>query len=263
MSVLVMGILNVTPDSFSDGGQFMNRDVARAHALAMVEAGADVIDIGGVSSRPGAVAMSEQEELDRVMPVWEAIRTVSDIPLSIDTTSVAVMRAALAQGAWMVNDITALQSPGAMAVVQATACQICLMHMQGTPATMQIAPTYPEGVVPVVQAFFEERLAACEVAGIEKSRIWLDPGIGFGKTQQHNLSLLKSLSTFATQGAGLMIGVSRKSVLGAIVNQPVAQRLHAGVAAACFAVLQGVRLIRTHDVRPTKEALLTLAAIQA
>ena len=261
-SCLIMGILNVTPDSFSDGGRYVSPDRALQYALTMVEGGADVIDVGGESSRPGAESVSEQEELDRVLPVIEALRHVSPVRISIDTVKPTVMRAALELGVWMVNDINALCSPGALAVVKQFNCHVCLMHKKGTPQTMQNQPDYAESVVEEVHRFFLDRLQACEAAGIENQRIWLDPGIGFGKTLEHNLQLLKHIQTLMLHGQQMMIGGSRKSMLGELTQQSHHARLPAGIAAALYAVKQGISMIRTHDVRETKEALLTWQAIE-
>ncbi|MCX7114714.1 MAG: dihydropteroate synthase [Gammaproteobacteria bacterium] len=257
-----MGILNVTPDSFSDGGSFYSKDRALRHALAMVEAGADVIDVGGESTRPGAHPISEQEELDRVLPVIEALREASAARISIDTMKPAVMRAALERGVWMVNDINALCSPGAIEVVKPFDCQLCLMHKQGTPLTMQQQPIYAKSVLDEVQNFFSERVKTCTDAGIESQRLWLDPGIGFGKTLAHNLLLLKHLRMFMSHEIPLMVGVSRKSLFEELTQQPVHARIPAAIAATLYVVNQGVRMIRTHDVRETKDAVLTWQSIE-
>jgi dihydropteroate synthase len=258
---MIMGVLNVTPDSFSDGGHYLHPESALTHALKMHTEGADVIDIGGESSRPGATPVSVQEELDRVMPVIEKIKQAAPVLISVDTVKPEVMKEAIKLGVWMINDIHALQSPGALSVLAQASCQICLMHKQGQPLTMQDNPHYSGDVVKDVSVFFEQRIAATTKAGIDINRLWLDPGIGFGKKVTHNLSLLKKIQSFSSLGLPLMVGVSRKSSLGHVVNQPVEARQSAGLAAAVYLLLQGVKMIRTHDIRDTKEAVLLLEAI--
>ena len=250
---LVMGIINVTPDSFSDGGQHLQHEVAIAHAQQIISDGADIIDIGGESTRPGAQPVGIQEELDRVLPVIEALRGIN-VPISIDTCKPAVMRAAIAAGAQMVNDINALQDVSAMNAVAATNVAVCLMHKQGTPQTMQQQPEYTE-VVAEVRDFLRERIAAAETAGIGPERIVIDPGFGFGKTLAHNLGLLRGLEAFSALGVPVLAGLSRKSMLGAITGRDVSHRISASVAAALIAVQRGASIVRVHDVRETVDAL--------
>ncbi len=256
---LVMGIVNVTPDSFSDGGCHVSAAAAVAHAHRLLEDGADMLDIGGESTRPGAASVSEQEELDRVLPVLEGLRGIP-VPLSIDTYKPAVMRAALAAGASMVNDINALQEPGALQAVASTDAAVCLMHKQGRPATMQQQPDYRD-VVAEVRAFLYERVTAVEAAGIARERILVDPGFGFGKTLAHNLQLLHDLEAFRDLGVPLLAGLSRKSMLGAITGREVGERVAASVAAALLAVQRGATIVRVHDVRETVDALKILNAL--
>lgn len=251
---VVMGVLNVTADSFSDGGRYQSLDPARAHARSMVAAGAGIIDVGGESTRPGAAPVSLQEELDRVLPVIYALRSELDVVISIDTMKPEVMRAAIAAGAGLVNDVLALQAPGAVAAVAASTAAVCLMHMQGTPGTMQAAPQYAD-VVGEVGAFLQARAAACLAAGISADRILLDPGFGFGKTLQHNLSLLAGLPRLAAGRFPLLVGLSRKSMLGKLLGRPVDQRLAGSLALATIATLHGARIIRCHDVAETCDAV--------
>lgn len=256
-----MGVLNVTPDSFSDGGLHQGRDAAVARALDMVAEGATIIDVGGESTRPGAAPVGEQEELDRVVPVIEALRARSDVAISIDTMKPAVMRAACAAGAEIVNDVLALQAPGAVDAVAESGAAVCLMHMQGEPRTMQAAPAYTD-VVAEVGEFLDERLQRCVEAGIAAERILLDPGIGFGKSLEHNLSLLANLDQLASGGRPLLIGVSRKSLFGTLLGRPVEQRLAGGLAAAALAVWQGAAIVRAHDVAAACDAVRTAHAIR-
>lgn len=256
---LVMGIVNVTPDSFSDGGCHLLRDAALAHAQQLLEEGADILDIGGESTRPGALPVGVQEELDRVMPVIEGLRG-APVPLSVDTCKPGVMRAALAAGASMVNDINALQQPEALAAVAASDAAVCLMHMKGRPQNMQEQPQY-QNVVREVLQFLRERIAAAEAAGIARERIVADPGFGFGKTLAHNLALLRGLDAFKELGVPVLAGLSRKSMLGAITGQDVEHRVHASVAAALLAVQRGARMVRVHDVRATVDALKVWNAV--
>lgn len=249
---LVMGIVNVTPDSFSDGGRHLLRDAAIARAHQLIAEGADILDIGGESTRPGALTVSVQEELDRVLPVIEGLRGVA-VPLSIDTCKPEVMRAALAAGVHMVNDINALQQTEALAAVVASDAAVCLMHKQGQPGTMQIEPHY-EDVMHEVMDFLRTRIAAVEAEGVARDRIVADPGFGFGKTLAHNLTLLRNLQKFSALGVPLLAGLSRKSMLGAITGQPVNDRLAASVAAALLAVQRGAGIVRVHDVRATCDA---------
>ena len=250
---LVMGIVNVTPDSFSDGGHYISAADAMAHARQLIADGADILDIGGESTRPGAAIVSEQEELDRVLHVIEGLRDTS-VPISIDTYKPEVMRAALVAGASMVNDINALQAEGALAVVAATDAAVCLMHKQGAPQSMQQQPHYQDAVAEV-SAFLRDRVAVAEAAGIARDRIVIDPGFGFGKTLEHNLALLRGLETFRTLGVQVLAGLSRKSMLGMITGSAVGDRMAASVAGALLAVQRGAYIVRVHDVRETVDAL--------
>jgi len=254
---LLMGVVNVTPDSFSDGGQFISPEKAIAHGRKLIEDGADILDIGGESSRPGAQAVAEQEELARVLPVLKALR---DVPVSIDTRRPSVMRAVLAEGASLINDIEALEAPGALDAVADTDCAVCLMHKKGDPATMQQDPTY-EDVTGEVKQYLKTRVAACEIAGIERDRITVDPGFGFGKTVAHNFQLLKHLPELAALGVPVVAGWSRKSTLGAVTGRPVTERLAASLAAALLAVQHGATILRVHDVRETRDALAVMQAL--
>lgn len=256
----VMGIVNVTPDSFSDGGQFVQTSAAVEHAHALIEQGADILDVGGESTRPNATPVPLQEELDRVIPVIEALVRHVQVPISIDTYKPAVMTAAIRAGATIVNDVRALQEPGAIEAVAASDVAVCLMHMQGTPQTMQVDPTYTD-VVAEVKAFLAERAEACLQAGIAKHRILLDPGFGFGKTRAHNIRLIQELANLKDLGYPLLVGLSRKSVLGQVTGQDVDARLHASVAAAVISAMKGANIVRVHDVKPTVEALKVVAAI--
>lgn len=250
---LIMGIINATPDSFSgDGVAF---DLARAveQARAFVADGADILDIGGESTRPGAAPVEAEEEIRRVVPVIEALRDLK-VPLSIDTFKPEVMRAALAAGATLINDINALRAPGAVEVAAASDAGICLMHMQGTPQTMQDNPVY-EDVIAEVKAFLYERVEACRAAGIGRERIVIDPGFGFGKTSEHNLELLRGLDRFVATGYPVLVGLSRKSVLGRLTGRKVTERVAASVAAAIAAVARGASIVRVHDVAATRDAL--------
>jgi len=254
---LLMGVVNVTPDSFSDGGQFISPEKAIAHGRRLIEDGADILDIGGESSRPGARAVEEMEELARVLPVLKALK---DVPVSIDTRRPSVMRAVLAEGASMINDIEALEAPGALDAVADTDCAVCLMHKKGDPATMQRDPGY-EDVAGEVQQYLKTRIAACEIAGIERDRITVDPGFGFGKTVAHNFRLLKRLPELEALGVPVVAGWSRKSTLGAVTGRPVTERLAASLAAALLAVQHGATILRVHDVRETRDALAVMQAL--
>lgn len=256
----VMGILNVTPDSFSDGGRFDRGDAAMRHAETMAEEGASLIDIGGESTRPGSEGVTEQEELDRVIPVIEAVRSVTDTPISIDTSKPVVMREAVAAGAVMINDVCALQEPGALEAAAALGVPVCLMHMQGRPRSMQSAPSY-DNVVAQVAAFLDERVQACIDAGVDESLVIVDPGFGFGKTRDHNVSLLANLRQCRVRGRPLLAGISRKSTLGDLTGRAVDERMPASVAAAVIAVLNGADIIRAHDVGPTVDALQVAQAV--
>jgi dihydropteroate synthase len=249
---LVMGIVNVTPDSFSDGGLHLQHDAALACAHQLIAEGADILDIGGESTRPGARPISVQEELDRVLPIIEGLRGAS-VPISIDTFKPEVMQAAIAAGAQMVNDINALQDASAMNIVAASNAAVCLMHKQGNPQTMQAKPNYQD-VVCEVSAYLRERISAAEATGIQRNRIVIDPGFGFGKTLEHNLTLLRDLKKLTELGVPVLAGLSRKSMLGAMTGQDVGQRLSASVAAALIAAQRGASILRVHDVRATVDA---------
>lgn len=258
---LVMGIVNVTPDSFSDGGRYAATELAVAHALKLVEEGADILDIGGESTRPGATPVALEEELSRVIPVITALAQRVNVPLSIDTYKPAVMQAAIAAGADLVNDVRALQESGALEIVAASTAGVCLMHMQGTPATMQQEPHYSD-VLTEVATFLQARKGAAMAAGIPAARIVLDPGFGFGKRSLHNLTLLQRLPQLGALGQPLLIGLSRKSVLGQITGNDVDARLHASLAAAVIAAMKGASILRVHDVKATCDALKVVAAVQ-
>ncbi len=249
-----MGVLNVTPDSFSDGGRYVTLQGALAQARAMVNDGAAVIDVGGESTRPGAQPVDLQQELDRVVPLIEKLHAELDVLISIDTMKPEVMRAAVAAGAGLVNDVLALQTPGALHVVAGTGAAVCLMHMQGSPQTMQAQPHYAD-VVGEVEAFLLQRMQFCVDAGIPRDRIVLDPGFGFGKSLQHNLDLLAGLPRLAGHGFPVLAGLSRKSMLGKLLGRPVEQRLAGSLALATIAVQRGARIIRSHDVAPTCDAV--------
>ncbi|OIR13925.1 dihydropteroate synthase [mine drainage metagenome] len=255
-----MGIVNVTPDSFSDGGRHASVDAAIAHAQRLVEDGADMLDVGGESTRPGAGMVSEQQELDRVLPVIEGLQGIP-VPISIDTCKTGVMRAALAAGASLVNDVNALQAEGALETLAGSDAAVCLMHKQGEPQNMQQQPHYAD-VVAEVHAFLRERVALLQAAGVPSERIVVDPGFGFGKTLAHNLALLRGLSGFAALGVPLLAGLSRKSMLGAITGREVNERLAASVAAALLAVQRGAAIVRVHDVRETVDALKIWHAVK-
>jgi len=255
-----MGIVNVTPDSFSDGGRFDSTPAAIEHALRLIDEGADILDIGGESTRPGASAVPLAEELRRIIPLLEALRD-KNIALSVDTCKPAVMQAAVAAGADMINDIDALQAEGALEAVSGSTVAVCLMHKQGTPQTMQQQPEYSD-VVGEVMAFLAARQTACEQAGIARERLVIDPGFGFGKTLAHNIALLRHLERFQQLGAPLLAGLSRKSMLGAITGLGVEQRLQPSVAAALLAALKGAKILRVHDVQATRQALQIVNAIE-
>jgi dihydropteroate synthase len=260
---LVMGIVNVTPDSFSDGGLFASTEAAVAHGLKLLGEGADLLDIGGESSRPGATPVPLEEELHRVVPVVERLAAQSPVPLSIDTCKAEVARQCLEAGAQVINDITALRGDAAMAeVVGATAAGVILMHMQGTPATMQVKPDY-EDVVRDITRFFEARLRDLADSGIPTERVTVDPGIGFGKTAQHNLELLARLEEFQALGRPLCLGVSRKGFLGKLLQRPVHQRLAGSLAAVCYAMSRGAaQVFRVHDVAETRDVVTVVQAIR-
>ena len=256
---VVMGILNVTPDSFSDGGRFAQRDAALAHARRMVGDGAAIIDIGGESTRPGASPASLDEELARVIPVVEALRAESPVFISVDTSKPEVMRAATRAGADMINDVRALTEPGALEAAATTGAGVCLMHMLGEPRTMQEAPRYDD-VVADVASFLAARIAACRGAGIAAARLAIDPGFGFGKRVADNLALLKHLGRFRELGAALAVGLSRKSMLASLTGRAVDERIAGSVALAAIAVLNGARIVRAHDVAATLDAVRVAAA---
>ena len=251
----IMGVLNRTPDSFSDGGAYTDFDAALAHARAMLNEGADILDLGGESTRPGAAPVLADEEIRRVIPLVERLVGDLDARISVDTSKPEVMCAAIKAGAVMINDVYALRQPGAMEAVAGSDVAVCLMHMQGEPRTMQQDPQYQD-VVREVGAFLVERAEACLAAGIARERVVLDPGFGFGKTREHNLTLLRRLPELAALGYPLLVGLSRKSMLGTLLGgKPVEQRLHASVAAATVAAMNGAHILRVHDVAPTDDAL--------
>ncbi|MDP3678206.1 MAG: dihydropteroate synthase [Methylotenera sp.] len=260
----VMGIVNVTPDSFSDGGRYASTALAVEHALKLIDEGADILDIGGESTRPGAIPVSLGEELSRVIPVIEALSAVSTIPLSIDTYKPEVMRAAIAAGIDIVNDVRALQEgngkDGALEIVANSHVGVCLMHMQGTPQTMQLNPSYTD-VVSEVKQFLTDRLHAAIAHGIARERILLDPGFGFGKTTAHNIALIQHLDDLAKIGQPLLVGLSRKAVLGKIAGGDESQRLHAGIAASVISAMKGAKIVRVHDVKATVDALKVVTTI--
>jgi dihydropteroate synthase len=256
-----MGVLNVTPDSFSDGGLYLDPEAAVAHGRQLAADGADLIDVGGESTRPGAEPVAAEEELRRVVPVIERLAASVSLPLSIDTTKEPVARAALAAGASFVNDVSALRLDQAMpALVAESRVDVCLMHMQGEPRTMQADPRY-EDVVSEVKAFLEKRLGFAVAEGIPEDRVWLDPGIGFGKTLEHNLELLRRLAEIVAIGRPVVVGASRKRFIGALTGRPEAERLPASLAAAVLAFERGASMLRVHDVRETRDALLLAGSV--
>ncbi|HAC34300.1 MAG TPA: dihydropteroate synthase [Gammaproteobacteria bacterium] len=257
---VVMGVLNVTPDSFSDGGLHSTPNAAVERGLEMVEEGAALIDVGGESTRPGAAEVSVDEELERVLPVIEKLVTNTEVPVSIDTRHPEVMRAAIEAGAGMVNDVNALRSCGAIDAVAGSRVALCLMHMHADPRTMQENPSYGD-VVAEVATFFHERIDACASAGIDKERLLIDPGFGFGKRLEHNLALLVNLQKFQRFGVPILIGVSRKSMIGELTGRAVEQRLSGSLAAALIAVERGAKIVRAHDVAATVDALKVAAAV--
>ena len=257
---LVMGIVNVTPDSFSDGGRYFSIGKAIDHAWAQINEGADILDIGGESSRPGAEPISVAEEIARTIPVIEAIHR-SGVPVSIDTTKAEVMHAAIGAGASMVNDINALQGDGAVQLMADTDVAVCIMHMQGSPGSMQQAPSYGN-VVEEVRKFLSDRIEVVMAAGVSRERLAIDPGFGFGKTVQHNLALLADLQSLAGLGCAVLAGLSRKSTLGIITGRPVDERIHASVAAAMIAIQRGASVVRVHDVGATRDAIAILQAVE-
>lgn len=257
----IMGVINITPDSFSDGGRFFNYDDACWQARTMLDDGADIIDIGGESTRPGAKPVPLVQELDRVIPVIEHIAGEMDCIISVDTSKPEVMRAAVSAGAGLINDVCALGADGAIQAAAQTGVPVCLMHMQGSPRTMQANPCYDD-VVEEVRTFLLERAAACEAAGISKNRIIIDPGFGFGKTVAHNVALLNHLDDLCTSGYPVLAGLSRKAMIGALLGLPVDERMAASLALAITAVQKGARIIRSHDVRHTRDAIRMIEALQ-
>lgn len=255
-----MGIVNVTPDSFSDGGRYVSTENALHHALQLIEQGADLLDIGGESTRPGSNQVSAEEELRRIMPVVEAL-VERDVPVSVDTSKPEVMRAAITAGAAMINDVNALRAEGALEAVAAGGVAACLMHMQGEPRNMQAQPHYDD-VVAEVKDFLRQRLNAAIAAGIPRERLVLDPGFGFGKMLEHNIELLRHLDQFLDLDAPLLVGLSRKSMLGKITGNEVSDRVYASVAAALLAVAKGASILRVHDVKATRDALAVYNAVQ-
>ena len=257
---LVMGVVNITPDSFSDGGMFADTAQAIAHAQRLIGEGADILDLGGESTRPGAAPVSLEVERRRVLPVLEAVAS-GGVPVAVDTRKPELMREAIAAGAAMINDVTALSGPGALAAVARAPVAVCLMHMQGDPATMQANPDYRD-VVREVRDFLVQRVAVAEAAGIARNRIVVDPGFGFGKTVEHNLALLRSLREFTSLGGALLAGLSRKAMLGRLTGREPLERVHASVAAALLAIQNGAHIVRVHDVAATRDALAVWNAVQ-
>lgn len=257
---LIVGIVNVTPDSFSDGGRFASTQAAIDHGLQLAQDGADILDVGGESTRPGAAPVAVEAEKRRVLPVVEALAQAGHV-VSIDTRKPEVMQAALDVGAVMVNDVMALHAPGALDIVAASQCAVCLMHMQGEPQTMQHTPVYQD-VVQEVKSFLDARVAACVEAGVSQERIVIDPGFGFGKTLAHNLALLKNLAQLTVGEVPVMVGMSRKSMLGAITGRATGERMYAGIAAHMLALMQGARLVRVHDVAAMCDALAVWNAVK-
>jgi dihydropteroate synthase len=257
---LIMGVVNVTPDSFSDGGQHAKRESALAHALRLIDEGADLLDIGGESTRPGADEVPLDIEIERVIPLVQALAGTG-VPLSVDTGKPEVMSAALAAGASIVNDVYALRAAGAIDAVAATDCGVVLMHMKGLPRTMQVAPVYTD-VVSEVTGFLADRLRVLQAAGVAAERVALDPGFGFGKTVEHNFTLLRELQRFVALGCPVLAGVSRKSMLGAVTGRSVGERAYASVAAAVLAADRGARILRVHDVAATRDGLRVWEQLQ-
>jgi dihydropteroate synthase len=258
--VLIMGVVNVTPDSFSDGGRFLDPQSAVSHAARLVEEGADFLDVGGESSRPGALPVSEDEELQRIVPVLEGLKGIGK-PVSVDTRRAGVMREAVKAGASMINDIEALCAPGALEAVAASGCAVCLMHKKGEPATMQREPHYDDVVAEVLQ-FLQDRIEAAGKAGIARERIVADPGFGFGKTMEHNLALLRNLDRFRVLEVPMAAGWSRKSSLGRITGRPAGERLPASLAMALLSLIGGARILRVHDVKETRDVVAVWEAFR-
>lgn len=257
----IMGILNVTPDSFSDGGRFNRRDAALRHVEQMVADGAALIDVGGESTRPGAVPVPVEQELERVVPMVEAIASQFDVVISVDTSSPEVMTASAAAGAGLINDVRALEREGALEAARATGLPVCLMHRQGEPESMQLAPRYAS-VLDEVNAYLQARVEVCEGAGIARERLVLDPGFGFGKSLEHNLQLFARLSDLRPQGLPVLVGVSRKSMIGQVLDRPVDQRLYGSLALAALAVDAGAGIIRVHDVAATRDVVAMAQAVR-
>ncbi|MGH8218275.1 MAG: dihydropteroate synthase [Steroidobacteraceae bacterium] len=256
-----MGVLNVTPDSFSEGGRFLDPGRAVEHGVRMAAEGAAIIDVGGESTRPGAGAISAEEEIERVLPVIEQLAPRVEAIVSVDTSKPEVMRAAAAAGAGLINDVRALTAPGALETAAATGCAVCLMHMRGEPATMQADPSYVD-VASEVKAFLLGRAERCFASGIDAERLAIDPGFGFGKTLAHNLELLRSLPELAATGLPVLVGLSRKSSLGALTGRPASERLAGSLALAALAVFNGARIVRAHDVAPTVDAVRVASAVR-
>jgi len=256
---VVMGVLNVTPDSFSDGGHFLLVEAAVAHGVRLAEEGAAIIDIGGESTRPGAAPVSVDEELRRVVPVVERLRAATQAVISVDTSKPEVIREAVAAGAGLINDVRALAEPGALEAAAASGCAVCLMHMQGDPRTMQRAPSYVD-VVKEVKAFLDEHVQRCRAAGVSSDRIAVDPGFGFGKTLEHNLELLRRLRELHDE-LPVLVGLSRKSMVGTLTGRGAGERVHGSIALAVIAALNGARIVRAHDVAATVDALKMVAAV--
>ncbi|MFM9969976.1 MAG: dihydropteroate synthase [Burkholderiales bacterium] len=255
-----MGVVNLTPDSFSDGGLFLDSALAIDHAYRLIDEGADVLDVGAESSRPGAKMVPAGEEIARLVPILRALRDAA-VPISVDTVKPEVMRAAITEGASLINDIYALRNDGALSAVADSAVGVCLMHMRGEPATMQDSPEYGD-VIGEVSKFLSERVWAAEEAGVARERICVDPGFGFGKTVEHNLKLLQSLKQFELIGLPVLFGASRKSTLGSVTGRAVDERVHASVATALLAAQNGASILRVHDVAPTKDAIAMWLAMQ-
>ena len=257
---VIMGILNVTPDSFSDGGQYNRPELALQQAFRMIDEGADIIDIGGESTRPGADAVSVDQELERVIPVIESLRKDSDVAISIDTSKAVVMREAVRAGAGMINDVAALAGEGAIETAATSGVPVCLMHMQGEPRTMQQSPEYPRGVVQEVTEYLLQRVEVAERAGITRDNLVIDPGFGFGKTLQHNFQLLEGLAQLQSIGLPILVGMSRKSMIGNLLGVGLEERLAGSLAAAVLAMERGASIFRVHDVAETRQALMVVSA---
>lgn len=258
---VVMGVLNTTPDSFFDGGCYLNPEAAIDKGLQLESDGAAIIDVGGESTRPGADTVSPDEEINRIVPVIRALSGVLGVPVSVDTSKPVVMEAAVAAGASMINDVCALRTPGALGVAADLGVPVCIMHMQGEPRSMQSSPYY-EDVVEDVYAFLSERIDACLAGGVEREKIIVDPGFGFGKTVEHNLKMMNHLERFLAAGLPVLVGVSRKSMIGVVLDQPAAERLHGGLSLSAIAAYKGAHILRSHDVRPTLDAISMAASVR-